>query len=41
VYAGINKISKVITDATAPMDEIEQLRRNGIDVVIAAEEAHS
>ena len=41
VYAGIDKISKVITDETAPIDEIEQLRRSGIDVVIAAEEAQS
>ncbi|MGE5316073.1 MAG: DeoR/GlpR family DNA-binding transcription regulator [Acidobacteriota bacterium] len=35
VYADIGKISKVITDATAPEEEVEQLRRAGIEVIVA------
>ena len=38
VYAGIEKISKVITDSTAPAAEVENLRRMGIDVIIATDE---
>ncbi len=34
-YADINQISKVITDSTAPLDEIEKLRCANIEVLIA------
>ena len=34
VYADVKKISKVITDASAPAEEIENLRQNGIEVIV-------
>jgi DeoR/GlpR family transcriptional regulator of sugar metabolism len=37
VYAGSDKISKVITDVTAPVEEIDELRKRGIDVIVAEE----
>jgi DeoR/GlpR family transcriptional regulator of sugar metabolism len=36
VYADMTKISKVITDPSAPDEEIDNLRRNGIEVIVAA-----
>ncbi len=38
VYAEPDKISKVITDSSAPDSEIEKLRRSGIEVIVAADE---
>lgn len=34
VYAGLDKISTVITDWTAPVDELEKFRASGIDVIV-------
>jgi DeoR/GlpR family transcriptional regulator of sugar metabolism len=34
-YANINQITTVITDTSAPMDEIERLRKANIEVLIA------
>ncbi|MGA7720195.1 MAG: DeoR/GlpR family DNA-binding transcription regulator [Ignavibacteriaceae bacterium] len=34
-YANINQISKIITDASAPMEEIEKFRNAGVEVLIA------
>ena len=33
-YASINQVSKIITDHTAPREEIENIRRMGIEVLI-------
>jgi DeoR/GlpR family transcriptional regulator of sugar metabolism len=34
-YANINQISKIITDASAPPEEIEKFRKAGVEVLIA------
>jgi DeoR/GlpR family transcriptional regulator of sugar metabolism len=34
-FASIKQISKIITDASAPMEEIEKLRNAGVEVLIA------
>ncbi|MEN8121892.1 MAG: DeoR/GlpR family DNA-binding transcription regulator [Bacteroidota bacterium] len=34
-YASIDKISQIITDKTAPVDEIEKIRKLGVKVVVA------
>ena len=34
-YASINQISKIITDASAPVEEIKKLRTEGVEVLVA------
>lgn len=34
-YASVDKISKIITDKTAPLDEVEKIRKLGIKVIVA------
>jgi DeoR/GlpR family transcriptional regulator of sugar metabolism len=34
-YADVNQISRIITDSSAPMDEVEKFRQAGVDVLIA------
>ncbi len=34
-YAGLNQISRIITDSSAPAEEIKKIRRAGIEVLIA------
>lgn len=33
-YAEINQVSKIITDSSAPKEEIEKIRRKGVEVII-------
>jgi DeoR/GlpR family transcriptional regulator of sugar metabolism len=34
-YAGLNQISRIITDSSAPPEEIEKLRNAGVEVLVA------
>jgi DeoR/GlpR family transcriptional regulator of sugar metabolism len=34
-YANINQVSKIITDASAPAEEVEKIRNTGVEVLIA------
>ena len=34
-YAGVEKISKIITDSSAPADQVEKFRKAGTEVIIA------
>lgn len=35
-YADISQISKIITDSSAPLDEVDKVRQAGVDVLIAS-----
>jgi len=35
-YAEVNQVSKIITDLSAPEDEIERIQKAGVEVIIAA-----
>jgi DeoR/GlpR family transcriptional regulator of sugar metabolism len=37
-YANVSQVSKIITDSSAPLDEVEKFRNAGIDVLIAGSE---
>jgi len=35
-YAEINQVSKIITDSSAPAEEVERIEKTGVEVIIAA-----
>lgn len=37
-YANVNQISRIITDRTAPIDEVKKIRQAGVEVLIADSE---